>query len=103
MSALQTLQKIVPFFIDVDLLFVKKKNIYKPNLMFNISLLLIFCADKHIFKCLLKDVLTRHCQYPHSDLGFLMLEFITVSWFYCISAVLCRPHNQKIFKDIWAR
>ena len=30
MSAVQTLQKIVPFFMKVDLLFVNKKSIYKP-------------------------------------------------------------------------
>ena len=64
--------------------------------MFNINLLFfIFCADKHVINCLLDNMLTHHCQRPHSDLRFVMLEFITVSWFCCINVVLYHPHNQQ--------
>lgn len=47
MSAVQTLQKIVHFFLmKVDLLFVKKKSVYKPNVVYKLNLLFfIFCAD----------------------------------------------------------
>jgi len=44
-------------------------------------------------------MLTHNCRHCHSDLWFVMLEFITVSWFCWINTVLLSSPFPKISKS----
>jgi hypothetical protein len=80
-------------FMKLDLLFVKRIFINLIWYMYNHNIFSIFCAEKHVIQCLVNIMLTHHCQHSHVDLWLAMLEFVMLSWFCCINAVLYR--NQK--------